>query len=161
MPLSRQPLVLRLAMRFLSQWSTSSLGKTEASRSVSLLSLTSSWVTCLSRSGSSGTMLEILFNLTEGAGRRQRFKYDLDAVERHSGCGLSCKAGNMPQVMVIYRAAHLSLFVAQLFLCTTLIEVVLICGQESGQFKLLSCRHLQMKSHNVQNIQILENTATN
>lgn len=149
MPLSRQPLVLRLAMRFLSQWSTSSLGKTEASRSVSLLSLTSSWVTCLSRSGSSGTMLEILFNLTEGAGRRQRFKYDLDAVERHSGCGLSCKAGNMPQVMVIYCAARLSLFVAKLFLCTTLTVLVLTCN-ESGQFKLLSCCHLQMKSHNVQ-----------
>lgn len=66
MPLSRQPLALRLAMQFLSQWRTSSLGKTEASSSDSLLSLTSSWVTCLSRSGSSGTILEILFSLTEG-----------------------------------------------------------------------------------------------
>lgn len=81
MPLSRQPLALRLAIQFLSQWSTSSLGKTEASSSVSLLSLTSNWVTCLSRSGSSGTILEILFSLTEGGGvgvggRGQRFSSD-------------------------------------------------------------------------------------
>lgn len=78
--------------RFLSQWSTSSLGKTEASRYISLLSLTSSWVTCLRRSGSSGTTLEILFNLTEGAGRRQRVS-SIWLRLNCTCCGLSCKVG--------------------------------------------------------------------
>lgn len=93
MPLSRQPLALRLAMQFLSQWSTSSLGKTEASSSNSLLSLTSSWVTCLSRSGSSGTILEILFSLTERGGGQ---KFSSDWVELNCR---GCEARNKPQVV--------------------------------------------------------------